>query len=925
MEFPFEDRVFQIDRECYILYLGFDRDDEKPFLRLGNSRALPPGISDFISTILIADDITGNPMLEPLNLGPHTEGPALYLGGRTTLGHYIRLLGDMGVTDARAGTLEKVSSAHDRAEVLFYTNGNIGLMYDRKVLFDLKKREREDGHLRERARYARNRLWKDLIHHEPSSLGQRGFMILGGGLFLTGKDGVIATGCPGHCYERLLFSGIDPELLTVLFLSHRPDFLFDFIKQKHREKSGIRVYDLETLHLKNAAPLLKSASRSSFPVTLTRIEEGSEKRVHGFGIKFYHQKILVDRIFPETLLFSQDGRKEKNGYTLSPDGVLKAGGKSSRRIAEGVLYLVRDGGPDAVKLLRACRDDLPVMHTLETGPSRFAESAARFFDAFRRNTGEFSHLKSGLNAIARDMKKQVKKLSPCGGTNILLHNLSALCSVLIRSGTYGELERLLRDMEKFAERSMTVLHPYIAPIPLLGEVWTGNGVLTVFYRPAGRNQTSDAARLHRETLETVRAGDEDKARFYENERERLRLLLADLAFLPAAIPAKRKTAEEERSPQGNVVPRVRSLSPEGTRPRRGGKKRSLIRKADVSPRRGALSPEGTRPRRGVLSQERTPQSGLPGGGKKRSLIRKADVSPRRGVLSPEGTRPRRGGKKRSLIGKADVSPRRGALSPEGTYEDERRTDGLYYGPSDERARARRFLLPACLGGIVVIGAAVFFIFFSHTLTPPAGTGGTGTDEPAVVGEAVQDTGAGGEGEPEAEGPDETDVQAQYREMSEDEREEAARLLREKNIPHSTLTSNRTVLYRGRIEITVLDIYILTNGIAASNGYNELDGVSGGGKDPDWIFPDNLLTLPDESVYRIVKGDAMWYIAHRFIIQGLERDWDRFSSIIKEIDREGANTDNSDEFLTELREMRDRSYSRNFTREIEVYIEKLTGG
>jgi len=879
MEFPFEDRVFQIDRECYILYLGFDRDDEKPFLRLGNSRALPPGISDFISTILVADDITGNPMLEPLNLGPHTEGPALYLGGRTTLGHYIRLLGDMGVTDARAGTLEKVSSAHDRAEVLFYTNGNIGLMYDRKVLFDLKKREREDGHLRERARYARNRLWKDLIHHEPSSLGQRGFMILGGGLFLTGKDGVIATGCPGHCYERLLFSGIDPELLTVLFLSHRPDFLFDFIKQKHREKSGIRVYDLETLHLKNAAPLLRSASRSSFPVTLTRIEEGSEKRVHGFGIKFYHQKILVDRIFPETLLFSEEGRKEKNGCSLSPDGVLKAGEKSSRRIAEGVLYLVRDGGPDAVNLLRACRDDLPVMHTLETGPSRFAESAARFFDAFRRNTGGFSHLKSGLNAIARDMKKQVKKLSPCGGTNILLHNLSALCSVLIRSGTYGELERLLRDMEKFAERSMTVLHPYIAPIPLLGEVWTGNGVLTVFYRPAGRNQTSDAARLHRETLETVRAGDEDKARFYENERERLRLLLADLAFLPAAIPAKRKTAEEERYPQGNVVPRVRSLSPEGTRPRRG-----------------------------VLSQERTPQSGLPGGGRKRSLIRKADVSPRRGVLSPEGTR-----------------PRRGVLSPEGTYEDERRTDGLYYGPSDERARARRFLLPACLGGIVVIGAAVFFIFFSHTLTPPAGTGGTGTDEPAVVGEAVQDTGAGGEGEPEAEGPDETDVQAQYREMNEDEREEAARLLREKNIPHSTLTSNRTVLYRGRIEITVLDIYILTNGIAASNGYNELDGVSGGGKDPDWIFPDNLLTLPDESVYRIVKGDAMWYIAHRFIIQGLERDWDRFSSMIKEIDREGANTDNSDEFLTELREMRDRSYSRNFTREIEVYIEKLTGG
>ena len=38
--YPIDKRVFHIDDECYIIYLGSSREDYKPFLRIGNSEAI---------------------------------------------------------------------------------------------------------------------------------------------------------------------------------------------------------------------------------------------------------------------------------------------------------------------------------------------------------------------------------------------------------------------------------------------------------------------------------------------------------------------------------------------------------------------------------------------------------------------------------------------------------------------------------------------------------------------------------------------------------------------------------------------------------------------------------------------------------------------------------------------------------------------
>jgi hypothetical protein len=152
--------------------------------------------------------------------------------------------------------------------------------------------------------------------------------------------------------------------------------------------------------------------------------------------------------------------------------------------------------------------------------------------------------------------------------------------------------------------------------------------------------------------------------------------------------------------------------------------------------------------------------------------------------------------------------------------------------------------------------------------------------------------------------------------------EADKFLEEKGIPKSALTDRRTVIYRGLIEITILDIFLLTNEIAVSNGFRRLDSIEETGRDPDWIYPGNLFVLPDSTEYTVVKGDTMWYIAHRFIIKRLEEDWDSYTSIKREVETTIVDAQRKEVLTRELKSIGARSYSENFRREIDSLLAKL---
>jgi len=80
-----EERIFHIDDECYLFYLGSDRDDDRPFARIGNSIKLTGNVISNISSIIITDSITGDPLLEPVNINPDNINALRYVGDKKTV------------------------------------------------------------------------------------------------------------------------------------------------------------------------------------------------------------------------------------------------------------------------------------------------------------------------------------------------------------------------------------------------------------------------------------------------------------------------------------------------------------------------------------------------------------------------------------------------------------------------------------------------------------------------------------------------------------------------------------------------------------------------------------------------------------------------------------------------------------------------
>lgn len=140
---------------------------------------------------------------------------------------------------------------------------------------------------------------------------------------------------------------------------------------------------------------------------------------------------------------------------------------------------------------------------------------------------------------------------------------------------------------------------------------------------------------------------------------------------------------------------------------------------------------------------------------------------------------------------------------------------------------------------------------------------------------------------------------------------------ETHIPEIDRDKVESFLSLGYIQITILDVYYLTNKIAAANGYTELDSVEQLGKDPNWIYPGNVFVLPDETQYTVLQGDTIWHIAKRFIQKNLDRDWAVYRSLIEKI-----GSKNKNELITGLEDLKMGSYSENFSKEINKTIDEL---
>ena len=69
-----------------------------------------------------------------------------------------------------------------------------------------------------------------------------------------------------------------------------------------------------------------------------------------------------------------------------------------------------------------------------------------------------------------------------------------------------------------------------------------------------------------------------------------------------------------------------------------------------------------------------------------------------------------------------------------------------------------------------------------------------------------------------------------------------------------------------VKVDELDIFRYANEIAVKNGYSSIPLKSLNKKNPNWIYPGNILTLPDGEKLTIQPGDSIWKIARDKIMR-----------------------------------------------------------
>jgi len=803
-----EERVFHVDRECYIVYLGSDREDERPFLRIGNSKFLNQEIIKNISSIVITDSLTGDPTLEPMNVTPEAIRNSRYVGDKKTINNYFGFIHHINIEDGLAGSLEGIRDTHDKAEVIFYDNGNIHLLYDRKVLFDLRAREKKDLHFIQEANWLKDTLRKNPLRYFPGDLQNQGFLIIGGTFLLFERQKILSFELPENYFTSLVLSGIDPDLIDTVITDKVSSSFITYLKRKISRRESVKIFTEDPSLVKSAMNLFKAGQITQLKGDCENFAEGQQKKISGYRIeKTADGYRITHKLLPRPLLLSNQ-LMSGSGDTLVINparGILLPPDKTAGLpvlLAEGIPYLFCIEFPPEKRMLELYFKELmPLFHdSLSPEASILAKQLERFFDDAA--AGAWG------KAAADRIKKQIKKVkvNSKSGFVYLLINAGGICTHLLhKESTDSSIKSILSTIIGYINRRTPSISKMDTHFPLICDTYLTPGGCVPFYRTVKSPIYKEDYALLQEREKEILKKDREERLSYDQEKERLAQFMNELFAYPSEKARKLPLKEEEK--------------------------------------RGAVSGP-------VLAKDEEP------------------IKPTEGVLIPGQKKPERHARHAGHAGKK-----------------------------------LKILIP--IAAAIAVGIIVAVI----TLFP---------GKPTVKSEekAVQERSAQTRAEqpsPEGKTIEREGVKV---EMPAGEESTADQLSLTAQIGEAF------PLYKGLIRITILDVYLLTNKIAVKNGYRKLDSISQMGKDPDWIYPGNLFTLPDETEYTVVKGDTQWYIAQRFIVKRLDEDWDMYIKIVKEIDNSYARVDNRERLLQELEYLKKRSYSENFVKEIEKNIEKL---
>jgi hypothetical protein len=821
-------RVFRIDRECYVVYVGSDDHRVRPFLRVGTSPSLPDRIRPYIGTVVLSDRLTGNPLDEATTVGSTTRRRPDYTGSPDVVHAYSPLTG-MPTVEERPIS-RRGGAPREGAFVKFLTDGDLDLTVNGHRIYGLDERERGDSHRAYLIQRAATIVEETAAAYRRDIFSPPGFLVgTDRSFFRFSGSNLTAHALRPGALEALTGRLVDPRLLTRVAGPADPLELLVWLKWwlRRRLVSG----DVTTISLAGAGPAAGGTGASRL-VQLTDVARAAG--------------LAVEWVPPQ-------GDPQPPAPAVGEEPVVAREGGGDRVTAPPEILL-----PDGFQWLGG---SAPVV--IPGIPYRFHDSA---------------HALEAEGLVADPAEFNLSRSDGYGTLLNLLHRFND------GGVPPGDGDAFVREVSRLLTECPAPVT--VELVPNDHEYQPRFMVQRGFTIARSRENTRAVARMT-EAVSTV-----DEESVYRDERRRLMELLDEL-LRESRATTKHVPSEDDSSPTDATSAATdaaretaRGSDPQPASPQKDQSREDPQREAGTAgrgldesgkPVSSSVSARDSSSSAGVGASPRpgshSPSASTAGGGRHAAAVGSGTGAHpgrrRAGLLAAAAVavivlvfllvRPFR-----SQPGVTDqavsedtpsvvtteggMDPAADAGSPDGdggsaTNPDAADGDRDSVAPSDQPAvRDDAGSEPAGAAGAIAGGGSV-----------PAGD-----DDGATA--SVPPTAVPGDGDP-ATAPDD--------DVTDEAPSTAATITPETTTERVPATEEEGGA--NAIVISLSDMIRLVNRIARMNGYAPIGDFFPGARDPDWIFPGNVLTLPDESLYTIRDGDTMWGIADRFVQQSIPQE------------------------------------------------------
>jgi len=533
-------RVFHVDQECYVLYLGAHWDDYKPFLRLGTSTHLPTGLPPIVSTIVVPDVLTGSPLDEPASLAGDATSGTHYVGDVKTINKLKKFLKQETIAVEALKKADHETDDNRHVYVYSYRDGNLKIKYHKSEIFDLHRRERQDGHFVARAQAMKNEFGRGPFKLPVDAYQRPGFAVMAGVGYLIARGEIAALSLRDDYFGELASAGIDPDRLTTVHVASPDDALLRFLKRSRAKGKTARVSTENSDAVKALAGIFRA---NSLPQLKTSLLDGGSFSFHRFTVgagpgRF--EATLQELDGP--IVFGSAISAQTSAIIVDTSaGTLKLDGRL-RPLIDGCVYQFAEESLSRTFIADRYlpEKNYPYRDMLSSDENNLLGQIAFFFSELfaGRDVGKVLRTIRSTS-VAKDLGRGAS-LDPV--TDIVLANTL-------------EFIRFLRTAEpdagSAAEGLASILEKRVTPssipatLPLIAEISYRDDVPYLFYRFASRITSDRVAHADRVAQKIGAAPLFD----YEFERSRLAELVAGLANPEQMEEARLRRIAERKKPQ----------------------------------------------------------------------------------------------------------------------------------------------------------------------------------------------------------------------------------------------------------------------------------------------------------------------------------------------------------------------------------------